>query len=343
MIERQLREAFARHEHPVPDVESLRKAIDEAATRRRRRRRAVGASAAGLAVLAAVSAPVLGRAIMAARAPEAGTASSPNSAVGDAPLNFLVLGLDRRGDMSDSRADTILVVHVPHTRDRAYLISVPRDTRADVPGVGVEKINGAYAHGGVALVARTLEKLSGGLSFDGAATVEFSALREVTDAVGGVRLCVERKVVSSHTGRVFEPGCRDFDGAQALDYLRQRKDLPDGALGRDDHTQDYLRALVAKVHATDLLSNPGRLDGALRAAGAGLVVDTRGRELAELIWELRAIGAGDLIGVRLPVRADPGSAGFFTPDPALAPGLFDAVRHDDMAAWLSRHPQVRQR
>src|SRR5262245_9396263 len=135
------------------------------------------------------------------------------------PLNFLLLGSDARVDNPGmgQRADTIIIVHVPQTMDRAYLISIPRDLLVDIPAYppaqffgARAKINSAlqYGHGGrggVQLLAATLVRLTG-IRFNGAAVIDFSGLRSAVGVLGGLRMCVDVRIVSIHTKAVFEPG-----------------------------------------------------------------------------------------------------------------------------------------
>ena len=78
-------------------------------------------------------------------------------------LNYVLLGSDSRDpdNTGNGRSDTIMVVHLNAKRNQAYVISLPRDMYVTIPGHGRNKINAAYAFGGVSLTVRTLEKLTG--------------------------------------------------------------------------------------------------------------------------------------------------------------------------------------
>jgi LCP family protein required for cell wall assembly len=132
-------------------------------------------------------------------------------------VNLLLVGIDERPDSADGvRADSIIVVHIPASHDRAYLISIPRDTYVQIPrydnGKGLrfagskEKINAAFQHGGgptvngFDLLAETVHNLTG-LKFSGGAVVNFSGFRDIVDALGGVTMYVDEKVTSIHLGR----------------------------------------------------------------------------------------------------------------------------------------------
>ncbi|SDY22877.1 transcriptional attenuator, LytR family [Micromonospora pattaloongensis] len=360
MIEDDLRATFARHEKLTPPAAPLRAIIDRTAARRRRRRRTVVATAAALVLLAGAAVPALARSVLGGPV-SVGTGllgGDAGPAVPAKPLNFLLVGLDRRPGSADVRADTVMILHVPRDRRSAFVISIPRDARVAIPGHGADKINSAFFHGGqrgdrldvpggLRLTARAVQQLTG-LELDGAAVVEFSALRGVTDAVGGVRMCLDRPVRSAHTERVFPKGCQDLDGAAAMDLLRQRFDLPDGAFGRDRMGQRYLRALLAKATSAQVRDNPLRLHEVLRAAGPGLTLDMKGFDLADLLFATRAIPADGVAGITLRsvggvVEGRGHSRGFdrvgsVELDRVSLRALVDAVQRDEVAAWATAHP-----
>ncbi|TDC73218.1 LytR family transcriptional regulator [Micromonospora sp. KC606] len=268
----------------------------------------------------------------------------------DGGLNYLLVGTDRRTDSSrpDQRSDTILIVHVPPGMRQAYLISVPRDLLVTIPPGngypgGQDKINAAYEHGGggrggTRLLSTVLTRLTG-IRFDGAALVDFAGFKEVIDLLGGVRMCVDTEVRSIHTGNVFSPGCQQMNGAQALDYVRQRYDLPGGDYDRQRHQQQLLRAVLDKAGQTDLRGDPVKLDRVLRAVGGSLTVDTNGVPLQELALALRALPADALSGVQVPSYPQMiGSVSYVVLDNG-GSGLFDAVRAGRVPGWASAHPR----
>ncbi len=135
----------------------------------------------------------------------------------DGPVNILLVGLDTRdaNPAMGSRSDSIIIVHIPASHDRAYLISIPRDTNAVIPPFamshypgGTDKINAAYQDGsvngggtagGVQLLALTIQKLAN-ISFNAAVIVNFDGFRDVVAALGGVNMCVDERTTSIHDG-----------------------------------------------------------------------------------------------------------------------------------------------
>jgi LCP family protein required for cell wall assembly len=170
--------------------------------------------------------PLLGAAAATAPAPTGDPVwtsggSGPGASRAPAPagggLNILLVGIDERAGSPGAgiRADTIMIAHIPAARDRVYLISIPRDSRVEIPAYrrtgyagGVDKINAAYEHGargpggrtgGFELLGLTLRRLTG-IAFNAGAIVNFDGLRSVVDAVGGVDMCVDVETTSIHIG-----------------------------------------------------------------------------------------------------------------------------------------------
>ena len=266
-------------------------------------------------------------------------------------LNYLLVGSDRRAGSGapDQRSDTILMVHVPPGMRQAYLISIPRDLLVAIPPAGngyrggQDKINAAYDHGGggeggTRLLSATLSRLTG-VRFDGAALVDFTGFRQVIDLLGGVRMCVDTQVRSIHTKTLFTPGCQQMDGARALDYARQRYDLPNGDYDRQRHQQQLLRAMLDRAGQTDLRGDPVKLDRVLRAVGGSLTVDTNGLPLDDLVFALRSLPSDALHGVQVPSYPQTIDQVSYVVLDNGGGGLFDAVRGKRVADWVQANPR----
>jgi len=283
------------------------------------------------------------------------------------PLNFLLLGSDARDGSPEAgqRSDTIIIAHVPASMDHVYLISIPRDLRVQIPADPTvdfhgshEKINGAFEYGGggaggVRLMSSTLTQLTG-IRFDGAAVVDFSGFKSVVKELDGITLCVDQRTVSDHIGfdsqghylnphdggnpMVYEPGCRVFADWEALDYVRQRKSLPDGDYGRQRHEQQFLQALLVRAREKGIASNPIKLDQFIRAVAGTLTVDTNGMSLTDLAFGLRSIRSTALTGITVP--SEPQWIGDISYVVALeqSEGLFQAMRDDTLEAWADANP-----
>jgi LCP family protein required for cell wall assembly len=278
-------------------------------------------------------------------------AANPGDAI-TGPLNFLMLGSDARPMDTElgQRSDTIIILHIPASLDRAYLISIPRDLRVHIPAdpdTGFhgshEKINGAFSYGGggiggFQLVSKTITELMG-VKFDGAAIVDFLGFHIVVDQLGGVRMCVDEETKSIHTGVVFEPGCQHMTGWQALDYVRQRETLPNGDYDRQRHQQQFLRAILQEARNQGLVRNPVKLDQFVRSIEGSMVVDTNGVSVVDLAFALRNVTPSTIVGVRLPSHPEYiGGISYVLADEG-APSLYQAIAQDTLDNWVTDHPE----
>jgi LCP family protein required for cell wall assembly len=222
--------------------------------------------------------------------------------------------------------------------DQAFLVSIPRDLRVQVPGHGTDKINAAFAYGRTRLLSATLTQLTG-INFDGAAIIDFAGFRQVVDLLGGVTMCVDTRTRSIHTNRLFTLGCQQMSGAVALDYARQRYDLPAGDFDRQRHHQQLLKAIMVKASDNGLVTNPLKLDQLLRAVGSSLTVDTNGVPLEDLIFAMRGLRASDLTGLQVPAHPEMiGGISYALLDEP-APDLFAALSHAEVAGWATANPR----
>lgn len=112
------------------------------------------------------------------------------------PINILMVGVDASG----VRTDSIIIAHVPETHDRLYLISLPRDTKVNVPGGGTNKINFTFG-AGFANLAKTI-KLNYGIEFNAGLTVNFGGFKDIVTKLGGVDLYVDETTHSIHHGYI---------------------------------------------------------------------------------------------------------------------------------------------
>ena len=275
------------------------------------------------------------------------------------PLNILLLGTDYRNDPKLRgtlwRADTIMVLHVPRGHDRAYLLSFSRDTWVEIPPAptgdwegGEDKINAAFVHGGngvggYQLLAATLSDLMD-VEFDSGAVINFYGFVRVVEVLGGVELCIETppgttSFTSIHPPyRTFEEGCRHYNGHEALDYVRQRKQFPDGDNARMRHQQQFLRALLERAREQGVHTDLGKLDRVIRAAGDALMLD-ESIPVADLAFTLRGIHPKDLVAIRVPAEGHMGPQGWYAELVDPADSLFRAVRRDTVAEWVKEHPE----
>lgn len=162
-------------------------------------------------------------------------------------INILVLGVDERAD-DKGRSDTMFVVTIDINSQEVSLLSVPRDTRVKIPGFGWDKINHAYAEGGVKLSRQAAEGLLG-IPIDYHAVINFAGFYKIVDAIGGVTINVEKRMYyeDPYDNLVidFKPGMQHMDGKAAIKYVRYRGE--DGDLGRIERQQKFIKAMMQEV------------------------------------------------------------------------------------------------
>lgn len=296
----------------------------------------------------------------------------------DGPIDMLLLGVDARArwDVNDTRADTIIILHIPASHDQAYLISIPRDTEVHVPPFkkngypgGVTKATEAFFHGaqngggwagGAQLMAQTIKKLTG-ISFDGAAIIDFNGFKGVIDALGSIRMCVKQEVASKHmsyvdgkpmwnadakkTGKprtpvVHKKGCREMKGWEALDYSRQRYGLRNGDYDRQQNQQQLIKAMARKAMADGVMTNPLKLKALLQAAGKAFILDTGGTPLADFIFTMRGVTANDLVLLRTNDGTFNGNGEGREVLKPISQEMFAAVKQDRLAEFILNNPSV---
>ncbi|MEU8076119.1 LCP family protein [Catellatospora citrea] len=293
-------------------------------------------------------------------------------------IDLLLLGLDTRDGWVEGsgRADTIIVLHVPAGHERAYLMSIPRDALVHIPAYppanfygARTRANAAYTYGsrngqgwqgGAALTANMVHELTG-LKFDGVAVVDFDAFKNVVDELDGVHMCVDQETRSDHfvvvdgkpqyaygkKSGVFLPntyvhhvGCRDMEGWEALDYVRQRKSGPYGDYDRQRHQQQLLKAVGDKVTSAGIITNPIKINSLLKAAGSTLKLDTGHADLFDYIWTLRGLGTTDLVMLKtnngMYNRAKVKGTQAISPQTLL---MFQAAASGTLDEYVALHPE----
>jgi LCP family protein required for cell wall assembly len=188
------------------------------------------------------------------------------------PTTILLLGTDHanRSDRATAqRSDSIMLIRTDPDRGRVYQLSIPRDLRVDVPGVGATKINAAFQAGGPALATRTIRQLTG-LPVNHVATVDFGSFSELVDALGGIEVDVPKPILSNPfdcpydaqkcatwKGWRFGKGPQHMDGRRALVYSRIRENQLDPAendITRGERQQAVLDAITDKLTSAGTLA-----------------------------------------------------------------------------------------
>ena len=160
------------------------------------------------------------------------------------PVNILVLGIDQRGE-EKSRTDTIMVYYLDPINKKVKVLSIPRDTYVNIPGMGMDKVNHAHSFGDIELTIETVKEFLG-IEIDHYVRINFEGFRRLIDLVGGVTIDVEKNITR---GDIYiEKGLRHLNSEEALTYVRDRWD-PMGDIDRVKRQQKFIRALVREVNS----------------------------------------------------------------------------------------------
>ena len=191
------------------------------------------------------------------------------------PRNVLLLGSDSRAKLSPEeqvqfgseetvegeRSDTIILMHIDPKKEKAVVIHFPRDLRVEIPGHGLDKINAAYELGGPKLAIRTVRAFTG-LPIHNYVEVDLAGFQGLIDALGGVRICVDRPMIDPLAGLSIESaGCHTLNGDEALAFARARHiegdPIPD--FSRIGRQQQLMRAILNRMLSAPSLLNPDRV------------------------------------------------------------------------------------
>lgn len=238
------------------------------------------------------------------------------------PVNILVMGVDRVPDVPKGspevfagRSDTMLLVRLDPTDRSVRMLSIPRDTQVEIPGVGIAKINDANVEGGPALTARVTSRTLNNVKIDRYVRVTTDAFRELVDLVGGIEVFVPYPMqyvdATQNLNINLEPGWQTLNGDQAEQFARFRKDQY-GDVGRVQRQQTLLKALRQRLTSPAVIP---RLPEAIRVMQQ--YVDTN-LTLEEMIA---------IVGFSLDLKQDDFKM-------VLLPGRFSAPKEYVASYWI---------
>ena len=260
-------------------------------------------------------------------------------------FNVLAIGADNDptqgtayGDRGATLNDSNVLLHVSADHTHAVAISFPRDLVLDQPacsgGPAVQDtpLNQAYGRGGMDCVVSTIEHATG-MDVPYAAQVSFAGVIRMSDAVGGVPVCVTDAVDDPYTGLQLAAGEHTVSGTTALAFLRDRHGVGDGSdLSRISSLQQFLSSLLRKVKHEGTLGDPAKLYGLAKAASQNITLSTslaKPSTMVDIARAFEGIDLGDITFVQYPGSVDdPAFPGKVVPDRATADRLVRAVRAD---------------
>ena len=215
----------------------------------------------------------------------------------DEPSYMLLLGNDRRPGQGWARSDTVILARLDPNEKSVSLISLARDTRVAVPGHGTTKLAHASAYGGPALAIQTVKELTD-LPVNHYVQVDFEGFASIVDAVGGVKMTVD-KATTSPEGVYVPAGKRVLTGKQALAFVRNRKGYAKGDHQRMKNQQKFLLALARQASKPE---NFTRLPKIIDSTSENIQTDMSVTELMALAGKYRGIEKEDMRSKSAPVK-----------------------------------------
>ncbi|MBV9025486.1 MAG: LCP family protein [Streptomycetaceae bacterium] len=271
-------------------------------------------------------------------------------AFGRTPLNILVLGSDGRNNPTDCKiggdcgggenADVEMLVHVSADRSNATVMSVPRDTKTQLPActdpmthqvmpAHIDRINSTLQYG-PSCTAAAVHQLTG-IPVDHFMKVDFSGVVNMSDAVGGVPVCVSNNVYDPYSHLKLSKGTHTLKGLPALEFLRSRHGFGDGSdLGRTVGQHIFLSSMIRTLKSAGTFTDPTALYGLANAATKALTVDTGLDSIPQLIGlavDLSKVPSNRITFLTMQTVQDPQDTSAVVPSSA-AQNLFNAIADD---------------
>ncbi|MCU1514378.1 MAG: LytR family transcriptional regulator [Microbacteriaceae bacterium] len=287
-----------------------------------------------------------------------GSTQAPPPEIGaiDGGVNLLLAGTDTRanqGEQFQNKADlaassgagnndVTMLLHISQDHTNATVVSFPRDLMVSMPacpraGGGSSgassntMFNTALSRGGLSCVVLTVEKMTG-LDIPYAAEISFDGVISMSDAVGGVTVCVATPINDPYTGINLGVGQQDLQGATALGFVRSRHGVGDGSdLGRISNQQVFMSALARKITSGGVLQNPIQLYSIARAAAKSMTLSeylANPTTMVSIALALKDMGLGNMVFLQYPSVSDPSNPNRVVAIPSAASVLNAALVAD---------------
>lgn len=273
----------------------------------------------------------------------------------DGGVNMLVVGTDScegqdlklfprcAHDAGGERNDVTMLVHISDNPRRVTVVSFPRDMIVPIPScptgdggnysaMSAQMINSSYMYGGLPCTVLTVEALTG-VDIQYAAAIRWTGVINMSDAIGGVDVCVSDDISDKHTGLNLTKGTHTLVGAEALQFLRIRHGIGDGSdLGRISNQQQFMSSMVRKLQSGGVLANPSVLFNLATTAVAQvqskqLVLSdslTNPQRMVSIAMAVKSVPYKDIVFVQYPTVYAPGG-GRVLPVTSAADVLFQAL------------------
>ena len=274
-------------------------------------------------------------------------------------MNYLLVGSDTREGLSKEelkalrvgsvataagkRSDTMLLVHISKARDKAVLISIPRDTFALIPEHRSKagklipavhsKINSSFNWGGAPLLIQTIEEMTD-LKIDHYIEINFAGFARIVDSIGGVEICTKKNINDPKSHLVLEAGVHTLNGIESLKYVRTREFDGMGDLGRMQRQQAFMSAVLRKATSAGVLLNPVTMASFINSALSAVTTDSelKNSDLIALAKQMKSLSTSSVRTLTFPLSDlnyySNGVTSAVLWDPVLAPQLWTRLRED---------------
>lgn len=275
-------------------------------------------------------------------------------------INYLLVGSDTRAGLTKAelktlrvgtlqtaagkRSDTMLLVHISKARDKAVIISIPRDTYVLIPahkgfdgkpvGETHNKLNAAYAWGSAPLLIQTIESITN-VRIDHYVEINFAGFAHMVDALGGIQVCTKKNINDPKSHLVLSAGIHTLNGVEALKYVRTRDFDGMGDLGRMQRQQQFMSSVLRKATSSGVLLNPIKLVSFFNAAMATVQTDSalNSNDLITLAQQMKNLSASAVRTLTVPLSdvnySVPGVGSTVKWDSVLSAELFQRIINDE--------------
>jgi LCP family protein required for cell wall assembly len=276
-------------------------------------------------------------------------------------VNLLLTGTDSRTDQtgfedkSDLQAssgagnnDVTMLLHISADHQHATVVSIPRDLLVSIPScpranggttpaASMAMFNTTLSRGGLSCTVLATEKLTG-LDIQYAAEISFDGVIEMSNAVGGVQVCLATAVNDAYVNLHLAAGEQTVQGAQALAFLRSRHGVGDGSdLGRISDQQLFMSALMRKISSAGVLNNPLTLYRLASAAVSNMQLSdtlTAPTTMVAIALALKNISLSNIVFVEYPTTSNAAYPGRVVPE-VYADGILNTALDNDQPVVLS--------
>ena len=273
-------------------------------------------------------------------------------------INYLLVGSDTREGLTRAeqkelrvgsvktaagkRSDTMLLVHISKSRDKAVLVSIPRDSFALIPehtniqGKVIpavhSKINSSFNWGGAPLLIKTIEQMTN-LKIDHYVEINFVGFARMVDSLGGIEVCTKKDINDSKSHLNLPAGVHTLNGIEALKYVRTREFDGMGDIGRMQRQQAFISSVIKKATSLGVLLNPITMTNFINSALDSVTTDDglRSSDMIVLAKQLKSLSVSNVRTLTVPLKSLNYNANGVTAavlwDPVLAPELWDRLLH----------------